>query len=159
MKTFCILTLVLFGLFTGCNGSNSKDSDSTSEISSHNNHEEVSTGGVQGSDNSHSGLVTLSNCKEIYDNNLQSVKWVTVTNNTDHSIKGLDITGGEDGQGFKFRIKLGPNSSKRISTSKIDCNTSVKGVIYQNGDYESGPLTIEELMGTNSKDRMDYQAN
>ena len=82
--------------------------------------------------------IVFSNCKTFYNDNLIASNWVTVTNSTGRTIKGIELMASEGREAIKYKINLRPHSSKQLKTNKFDCNSVVAGIIYSNGEYEGG---------------------
>ncbi|MET4107293.1 hypothetical protein [Hymenobacter sp. UYP22] len=101
--------------------------------------------------------IILSKCKIGYDANLNPVKYITILNNTNRSINGIEALDDKEEERIKIKIQLQPKSSRSIKNSLLNCSSSLTGIFYADGEYES-IASAESILGIKkNKHRNTYR--
>ena len=151
----CFLSVCL----VGCEGKSSVQLENTGLVAASYENDSVRLSQYLNSPdkpNEVTGSVTLSKCSVLHNDNLVPVQWVTVTNNTSISIKGIEVKPSYDQEPIKYKILLGSRSSKRLKTDRFNCNSSVVGIIFSNGEYKN-MRSFEEQSGIDVNHQNDHQ--
>lgn len=96
--------------------------------------------------------ITLSKCKTVYDANLNPIKYITISNNTNRSINGVEALDDKQERRIKVKIQLSPKSNKAIKNSILNCSSVLTGIFYANGEYES-IASVESILGIKKNTR------
>ncbi|WP_139255170.1 hypothetical protein [Hymenobacter psychrophilus] len=159
-----IKKLIIFAIFSfGCNRADSDNSQvdnsklfQTSNELSHNSLDILLSVENESVNNS---KITLSKCKTIYDTNLNPIKYITISNNTSRSINGIEALADKEEERIKIKILLAPKSSRSIRNSLISCSSSLTGIFYADGEYES-IASAESILGIKKNKRPNtYRVN